>query len=85
MTTNVSSDINKSNNGALWIGIILTILGIIAISVPVVATVVTETWIALILASAGASKIIYSFQTRNQGGFIWKVLLSVLYRTYLGS
>lgn len=79
MTTNVSSDINKSNNGALWTGIILTILGIVAISVPAVATVVTETWIALILASAGASKLIYSFQTRNQGGFIWKVLLSVLY------
>ena len=51
ITTNVSNDINKSNNGALWIGIILTILGIVAISMPVVATVVTETWIALILAS----------------------------------
>ena len=51
MTTNVSDDIDESNNGALWIGIILTILGIVAISVPVVATVVTETWIALILAS----------------------------------
>ncbi len=79
MTTNVSSEINKGTNGSLWVGIILTILGIVAIAVPAVSTVVIETWIALILVSAGVSKLVYSFQTRNQAGFVWKVLLSILY------
>lgn len=79
MTTDVSTDIKKAINGSLLIGILLIVLGIAAIAVPNVSTIVAETWIALILISAGAAKLVYSFQTRQQGGFIWKLLLSILY------
>jgi uncharacterized membrane protein HdeD (DUF308 family) len=79
MTSDVSTDIKKEINGSLWIGGILTILGIIAIALPNVSTIVAETWIALILISAGATKLVYAFQTRDSGGFIWKLLLSILY------
>jgi uncharacterized membrane protein HdeD (DUF308 family) len=80
MTTDVSTDINnKGINGSLLTGALLIILGIVAIAVPNVSTIVAETWIALILASAGATKAVYAFQTREQGGFIWKLLLSALY------
>jgi len=41
-----------------------------------VSTIVAETWIALILISA--ELLVYAFQTRSSGGFIWK-LLSGLY------
>jgi uncharacterized membrane protein HdeD (DUF308 family) len=62
------------------IGIVLIFfLGIAAIAAPAVSTIFTETWIAVILTSAGVSKLIYAFQTRARGGFFWKVLLSVLY------
>ncbi|KJH72527.1 HdeD family acid-resistance protein [Aliterella atlantica] len=80
MTTDVSPNLNKgSSNGSLGIGIVLIILGILAIAIPAVSTIVTETWIALILSSAGVSKLFYAFQTRDRGGFVWKILLSVLY------
>ncbi len=79
MTTDVSTDINKSVNGSLLIGILLILLGIVAIAQPTVSTIFAETWFALILVSAGAAKLVYAFQTRNEGGFIWKLLLSVLY------
>lgn len=79
MTTDVSPNLNKGSNGSLGVGIVLIILGILAIAVPAVSTIVTETWIALILASAGVSKLFYAFQTRDRGGFVWKLLLSVLY------
>jgi uncharacterized membrane protein HdeD (DUF308 family) len=80
MTSNVSGDINNKNmNGSLLIGILLIVLGIAAIAVPAVSTIVAETWIAVILSSAGVAKLVYAFQTRDQGGFIWKVLLSILY------
>jgi uncharacterized membrane protein HdeD (DUF308 family) len=46
---------------------------------PQISTIVAETWIALILISAGGAKVAYAFQTRNQGGFVWKLLLSALY------
>ncbi|MBW4545692.1 MAG: DUF308 domain-containing protein [Symplocastrum torsivum CPER-KK1] len=85
MTTDVStevksSDIKKGINGSLLIGALLMILGIVAIASPAFSTIVAETWIAFILVSAGASKLVYAFQTRNNDqGFIWKLLLSVLY------
>lgn len=79
MTTNVSDDINKSGNKSLATGVFLIVLGIAAIAVPNVATIAIETWIAIILASAGAAKLYYAFQTRNQGGFAWKLVLSILY------
>jgi uncharacterized membrane protein HdeD (DUF308 family) len=81
MTTDVSTDINKNKgiNGSLLTGAFLIVLGIVAIAVPNVSTIVAETWIALILASAGATKAVYAFQTREQGGFLWKLLLSALY------
>jgi uncharacterized membrane protein HdeD (DUF308 family) len=79
MTTDVSTDIKKEVNGSLLIGVILIVLGIVAIAVPSVSTIVAETWIAVILISAGIAKLVYAFQTRNDAGFVWKLLLSVLY------
>jgi uncharacterized membrane protein HdeD (DUF308 family) len=79
MTTDVSGDIKKNINGSLLSGVILIVLGIVAIAIPAVSTIFAETWIALILASAGVTKIIYGFQNRNNGGFIWQILLGALY------
>ena len=75
MTTTNSSFFSTE----VLISIILIVLGIAAIAAPAVSTIFTETWIAVILTSAGVSKLIYAFQTRARAGFLWKVLLSVLY------
>ncbi len=80
MTTSVSPDMNRSSsNSQLWSAILLIALGLIAIILPRVSTLVAETWISLILISSGATKLFNAFQTRQQGGFIWKLLLSILY------
>ncbi|WP_224086265.1 HdeD family acid-resistance protein [Nostoc sp. MS1] len=79
MTANVSNDINKNINGSLVIGVLLVVLGIIAIAIPTISTIFAETWVALILISSGFAKLVYATQTRQQGGFIWKILLSGLY------
>ena len=79
MTTNIPTDTKKSMHGSLWMGVLLIVLGLVAIALPAASTIVAETWIALIILSAAAAKMVYAFQTRSQGGFIWKLLLSVLY------
>ncbi len=79
MTTDVSTEIKKGTNGPLLIGVLLIVLGIVGIALPAISTIFAETWFALILVSAGAAKLVYAFQTRNDGGFIWKLLLSLLY------
>lgn len=79
MTTNVSNDLQQRSTGSIWIGILLIVLGIVGIALPVASTIFAETWFALILVSAGAAKLFYAFQTRSQGGFVWKLLLSAIY------
>jgi len=79
MTMNVSTNADRDNNRSLITGILLIALGLIAVALPIVSTIFAETWIAVIIATAGVTKLIYAFQTRNRGGFIWKVLLSILY------
>jgi uncharacterized membrane protein HdeD (DUF308 family) len=82
MTTDVTPNqtLPKPRLGSSpWIGVLLVGLGIAAIALPVVSTIFAETWIALILISAGAAKLAYAFQTRAAGGFVWKLLLGILY------
>ena len=83
MTTNNSPEMKieqtKQMNGGIGIGILLVVLGIAAILLPLFSTVVIETWIGLILASAGVSGIVYAIQTKTEDGFIWKLLLGGLY------
>lgn len=79
MATNLSTENKKGINGSLLIGVLLIVLGLVAIAQPAVSTIFAETWFALILVSAGAAKLTYAFQTRNSGGFVWKLLLSILY------
>ena len=75
----ITTEPTKQMNGGIGIGILLVILGIAAIFLPFFSTVVIETWIGLILASAGVSGIVYAVQTRTEDGFIWKLLLGGLY------
>jgi uncharacterized membrane protein HdeD (DUF308 family) len=82
--TNSSSDsiVNKKSskiNTPLLLIIFLIVSGIVAILMPSISTIVAETWIAVILAFSGVTKLIYAFQSREDGGFIWKLLLSILY------
>jgi uncharacterized membrane protein HdeD (DUF308 family) len=80
MATNVSTDFKqKSHQSSLWIGILLIALGILGIAIPNISTIVVEAWVSLLLVSAGGAKVAYAFQTRDRGGFIWKLLLGILY------
>ncbi|MGB3201573.1 MAG: DUF308 domain-containing protein [Nodosilinea sp.] len=79
MTSSTPVDIKQVRDRSLWTGIVLAVLGGVAIALPVVSTIFVETWAALILASAGAAKLVYAYQTRDRGGTLWKVLLGLLY------
>jgi uncharacterized membrane protein HdeD (DUF308 family) len=89
MTSNVSNDIKKDDikkddikknvNTSLLVGVLLIVLGIIALAQPAISTVFTVAWVAVVLASAGFAKLFYAFDTRSQGGFAWKLLLGILY------
>jgi uncharacterized membrane protein HdeD (DUF308 family) len=76
--TELKHNLKERTNTGLWIGILLIVLGVGAIALPNFTTIVAETWIAIIVCSAGASNIFYAIRTRSEG-FIWKLVLGVLY------
>jgi uncharacterized membrane protein HdeD (DUF308 family) len=49
MATNLSTENKKGINGSLLIGVLLIVLGLVAIAQPAVSTIFAETWFALIL------------------------------------
>jgi uncharacterized membrane protein HdeD (DUF308 family) len=79
MTTNTSTELKSTSGNSLWIGVILVVLGILGITIPSVSTIVVETWVALLLVSSGTAKLFYAFHTREEGGFVLKLLLGALY------
>jgi uncharacterized membrane protein HdeD (DUF308 family) len=82
MTTNSPTEykpeFNQPKNMGLLTGIIAIILGIAAILIPNISTLVAEAWLALILISVGTSNTFYAAKNRPDG-FGWQVFLGLLY------
>lgn len=70
MTIKTLDPVQQNINGSIGISIILIVLGIAEIVLPLVAALVTETWIAAFILVAGITKLIYAFRSRIEGGFI---------------
>jgi uncharacterized membrane protein HdeD (DUF308 family) len=71
-------EFNQPKNIGLLTGIIAIVLGVAAILIPNISTLVAETWLAIILISVGASNTFYAARKRPDG-FGWQVLLGLLY------
>ncbi|PSF38158.1 hypothetical protein C7H19_06715 [Aphanothece hegewaldii CCALA 016] len=81
MTTDISPQqkTNLTRGMSFWSGLLLVGLGIAGLVLPNIATGVVETWISLLLIFAAGAKLSNAFGTREQEGFVWKLLLGILY------
>jgi uncharacterized membrane protein HdeD (DUF308 family) len=59
-------------------GIVLLILGAIAVGVPPVATVAVELFVGWLILLSGVLGLVMTFQTRGSPGFGWSLLSAVL-------
>src|SRR3954451_14870794 len=62
----------------VW-GIVLMILGVLAIAVPYAAAVAAATLFAWLLVIGGIVHLVYAFETRGARSVLWHVLIGVLY------
>lgn len=63
----------------IGLGIALSVLGILAIGVPFVATLATTLFIGWLLIIGGVAHAVHAFQNRRWSGFPWALLSSILY------
>jgi uncharacterized membrane protein HdeD (DUF308 family) len=75
----LNQQVRASAGWGIAIGIILLVLGFIAIARPLYATI-ASTWVfGWLFIAAGAAQIVYAFRSYGVGQLIWKVLLGLLY------
>ena len=78
---------NSSSVGAtappFWLcvllGLVMIVAGFFVLGDVVLATVISTIFIGWISIVAGAFEIVHAFWTKGWGGFIWQILLGVLY------
>ncbi len=71
--------IHAASGWGIAIAIVLIILGIVAIARPLYASIASAIAFGWLFAIAGVGQIIYAFQSRGAGHFVWKLLLGLLY------
>lgn len=62
----------------LW-GILMIICGILAISLPLASSIGIVILLAWLILFAGVSHLIFAFHSHSVGGFLWEVLLALIY------
>ena len=62
----------------LW-GILMLVCGILAISVPLASSIGIVIVLAWLILFAGIFHLIFAFQSHSIGGFLWKLLLAIVY------
>ncbi len=61
------------------IAVFMIVLGIIAIAFPLFATIASTLVFGWVFIVAGIAQIIYAFQSKGIGKFVWKLILGALY------
>ncbi len=75
-----ATDSSMERRAGIWVtvwGVLLIVVGIIAIMQPAVAALSFSLVLAWIFVFAGVVEGIYAFQQRGQSGFLWKLLAAV--------
>jgi uncharacterized membrane protein HdeD (DUF308 family) len=62
----------------IW-GIVTFVCGILAIILPLTFSFGIALIIGCLILTAGIAHFVFAFQTRNLDGFLWQILVSVLY------
>ena len=71
--------IQQSTTWSIVLGALMMVLGVAAISLPLVTSLSLTLWIGWLLVGNSIIKLIYALQTRQQGSFWLKLLLTGLY------
>jgi uncharacterized membrane protein HdeD (DUF308 family) len=78
-TTMAVSFVKKSIGLSIALSILMIVAGLLAIAGPMAAGVAVDVVVAWLLVFSGGVHIVYSWHTRTAGGFLWEILVGVLY------
>jgi uncharacterized membrane protein HdeD (DUF308 family) len=71
--------VRKASGWSMVWGILMFICGILAIAVPLASSVGIVIVLAWLILFAAAFHLVFAFQSHSVGGFLWKLLLAIVY------
>lgn len=71
--------IKKSVGLSIGLSVLMILAGIVAIASPMAAGIAVNIFVAWILVFSGAVHLVFSWSTRSAGGFLWELLVGILY------
>lgn len=69
----------RASKWSIGISVLLILAGFLAIAIPRAAGIAVSTLIGWLLVLSGAGHLVFAFHIRSIGGFLWQVLLGILY------
>src|SRR6266446_9307652 len=71
--------VRKASGWSMLWGILMFICGILAISLPLASSIGIVILLAWLILFAGISHLIFAFHSHSIGGFLWQILLALIY------
>jgi uncharacterized membrane protein HdeD (DUF308 family) len=81
MPSDTQFELKKATNWSIGVGVLMLIAGAFAIALPLSTVVAILTWLGWIYTVVGTAKLVYAWQSRNEGTFVFilELLMALLY------
>jgi uncharacterized membrane protein HdeD (DUF308 family) len=80
MSVTASTTFPRASFGwSIVLSIFLIVAGLLAIAMPLAAAIAVNIFVAWMLMFSGAAHLVFALQRRHSRGFIWQLLLGILY------
>ena len=71
--------VKKAVNWSIGLSVLMIVAGVLAIASPLAAGVAVNVLVAWLLVFSGCAHLVFACYTRSTGGFLWELLLGVVY------
>jgi len=78
-TTSAATFVKKSVGWSIGLSVLMIVAGVLAIASPLAAGIAVNLLIAWLLIFSGCAHLVFAWYTRDAGGFLWELLLGILY------
>ena len=78
-TENGSGSVKRFNGLSIAAAILMVVVGILAIALPLAAGMGISIFVSWLIFFTGFAHLVYAFAARGVGGFLWRLLLGIVY------
>jgi uncharacterized membrane protein HdeD (DUF308 family) len=78
-TENQSGSLKRFNALSIASSVLMVAVGILAIALPLMAGIGVSIFVSWLIFFTGFAHLVYAFVARGEGGFLWRLLLGIVY------